>query len=112
LINNPSLLLADEPTGNLDTRTSHEIMKTLQRLNRERGVTIIVVTHEPDISSYADRTITMRDGEVISDERQSPMRPVPAGSAAAVSQGSWMDERRTALSASTLGRSVPPGLSP
>jgi macrolide transport system ATP-binding/permease protein len=69
LINAPGLLLADEPTGNLDTRTSHEIMRTLTRLNRERGVTIIVVTHEADIAAYADRTLTMRDGEIISDVR-------------------------------------------
>ncbi|MGZ8309921.1 MAG: ABC transporter ATP-binding protein, partial [Rhodoplanes sp.] len=53
LINNPSVLLADEPTGNLDTRTSHDIMKTLRALNRERGVTIIVVTHEADIAACA-----------------------------------------------------------
>jgi macrolide transport system ATP-binding/permease protein len=69
LINEPGLLLADEPTGNLDTRTSHEIMQTLTRLNREQGVTIVVVTHEPDIAAYADRVLTMRDGEIISDER-------------------------------------------
>ena len=69
LINAPGLLLADEPTGNLDTRTSHEIMETLTRLNREQAVTIIVVTHEPDIAAYADRTLTMRDGEIISDVR-------------------------------------------
>jgi macrolide transport system ATP-binding/permease protein len=69
LINAPGLLLADEPTGNLDTRTSHEIMQTLTRLNREQGVTIIVVTHEADIAAYADRTLTMRDGEIISDVR-------------------------------------------
>ena len=69
LINAPGLLLADEPTGNLDTRTSHEIMETLTRLNREQGVTIIVVTHEADIAAYADRTLTMRDGEIISDIR-------------------------------------------
>jgi len=69
LINAPSLLLADEPTGNLDTRTSHEIMETLTRLNREQGVTIIVVTHEADIAAYADRTLTMRDGEVVADTR-------------------------------------------
>ena len=62
LINDPVLLLADEPTGNLDTKTSHEIMETLQALNRERGVTIIVVTHESDIAAYAGRVITMRDG--------------------------------------------------
>ena len=67
LINEPGLLLADEPTGNLDTRTSHEIMETLTRLNHEQGVTVIVVTHEPDIAAYADRTITMRDGEIVSD---------------------------------------------
>jgi macrolide transport system ATP-binding/permease protein len=70
LINNPAVLLADEPTGNLDTRNSHEIMKTLRSLNHERGVTIIVVTHEPDIADYADRVVTMRDGEILSDERR------------------------------------------
>jgi macrolide transport system ATP-binding/permease protein len=70
LINNPGLLLADEPTGNLDTRTSHDIMQTLQTLNREQAVTIIVVTHEADIAGYADRVITMRDGQIISDERK------------------------------------------
>jgi macrolide transport system ATP-binding/permease protein len=67
LINSPSLLLADEPTGNLDTRTSHEIMETLARLNRENGVTTVVVTHEADVAAYADRIVTMRDGKVLSD---------------------------------------------
>ena len=80
LINNPILLLADEPTGNLDTRNSHEIMETLQSLNRERGVTIIVVTHEPDIATYTDRVIIMRDGEVISDERTPAIRRQPEAS--------------------------------
>jgi len=70
LINSPVVLLADEPTGNLDTRTSHEIMDTLVALNRERGVTVIIVTHESDIAAYADRLITMRDGTVLSDERR------------------------------------------
>ena len=74
LINAPGLLLADEPTGNLDTRTSHEIMETLVRLNREQGVTVIVVTHEADIAAYADRTLTMRDGQIVSDVRN----PKPA----------------------------------
>ena len=69
LINAPSLLLADEPTGNLDTRTSHEIMDTLVALNRDRGVTIVVVTHEPDIAAYAGRVVTMRDGLVVSDAK-------------------------------------------
>jgi macrolide transport system ATP-binding/permease protein len=83
LINKPGLLLADEPTGNLDTRTSHDIMQTLQTLNREQGVTIIVVTHEADIAAYADRVITMRDGQVISDERKRPGRAPQAASKAA-----------------------------
>jgi len=70
LINHPAVLLADEPTGNLDTRTSHEIMEIIRRLNREQGVTVIVVTHEPDIAAYADRVIIMRDGRILSDEHQ------------------------------------------
>jgi macrolide transport system ATP-binding/permease protein len=78
LINEPSLLLADEPTGNLDTRTSHEIMETLHSLNREQGVTIVLVTHEADIAAYADRIVTMRDGKIVGDERVSK----PAASAA------------------------------
>jgi macrolide transport system ATP-binding/permease protein len=68
LINHPRVLLADEPTGNLDTRTSHEIMETLRRLNREQNVTVVVVTHERDIADYADRVVTMRDGRILSDE--------------------------------------------
>jgi macrolide transport system ATP-binding/permease protein len=79
LINAPSLLLADEPTGNLDTRTSHEIMETLVSLNRDQGVTIVLVTHEADIAAYADRIVTMRDGEIVSDERVAKPAVPPAG---------------------------------
>ena len=82
LINQPSLLLADEPTGNLDTRNSNEIMQTLSSLNREQGVTIIVVTHEPDIAAYADRVLTMRDGQIISDVKK-PGRDQGASAATA-----------------------------
>jgi macrolide transport system ATP-binding/permease protein len=70
LINRPAVLLADEPTGNLDTKTSHEIMDIIRKLNREQRVTVILVTHEKDIGDYADRLITMRDGKIVSDERQ------------------------------------------
>jgi macrolide transport system ATP-binding/permease protein len=88
LINSPSVLLADEPTGNLDTRTSHEIMETLQALNREQNVTIVVVTHEQDIAGYADRTVTMRDGQIISDQRTRNRAPtVPDAAAKRASSG-------------------------
>ncbi len=82
LINDPSLLLADEPTGNLDTRTSHEIMEALTQLNRAHGVTIVVVTHEADIAAYADRVLTMRDGQIISDERKRKTVAAPSAVAA------------------------------
>src|SRR5216117_405371 len=67
LVNDPEILLADEPTGNLDTRTSIEIMEVLQRLNREKSITIILITHEHDIAEYAHREVTFRDGRVVSD---------------------------------------------
>src|SRR5262245_44118521 len=64
LVNDPELILADEPTGNLDSRTSVEIMEILQRLNRDRQITVLLITHEPDIASYATRVITVRDGKL------------------------------------------------
>ncbi len=67
LVNNPSLLLADEPTGNLDSRTSIEIMDILQKLNDEQGLTVVIVTHEPDIAQYAKRALEFRDGKMIKD---------------------------------------------
>ncbi|MCC6644260.1 MAG: ABC transporter ATP-binding protein [Polyangiaceae bacterium] len=74
LVTEPPLLLADEPTGNLDTRTSYEVLSLLQALNREQGITILIVTHEHDIAACADRVITMRDGVVRSDVRaEAPM---------------------------------------
>ena len=68
LVNRPRLLLADEPTGNLDTRTSIEVMGIFQRLNREQHLTIVLVTHEPDIAEYATRIVAFRDGRVRTDE--------------------------------------------
>ena len=69
LVNNPSIILADEPTGALDTRTSVEVMEIFQRLNRERRLTVIIVTHEPDIALYGERVIQVRDGRIASDEK-------------------------------------------
>jgi macrolide transport system ATP-binding/permease protein len=70
LVNRPSILLADEPTGNLDSTNSAEIMEVLTKLNREQGITVIVVTHDPDVAVYADRVVTFRDGVIISDTRK------------------------------------------
>jgi putative ABC transport system ATP-binding protein len=74
LINNPSILLADEPTGNLDTRTSIEVMGIFQRLNQERGITVVLITHEMDIAEYGTRTVTFRDGMVVADKAVSRRR--------------------------------------
>jgi putative ABC transport system ATP-binding protein len=68
LVNKPALILADEPTGNLDTATSNEIMALFQKLNGEQGITIVLVTHETDIAEHAKRQIVFRDGMVISDQ--------------------------------------------
>jgi putative ABC transport system ATP-binding protein len=67
LVNQPSILLADEPTGNLDSKTSEEIMAIFQRLNQDLGITIIMITHEPDIASFAKRNILFRDGKIVDD---------------------------------------------
>jgi len=80
LVNDPAMILADEPTGNLDTRTSVEVLALMQRLNRE-GLTIVLVTHEPDIATYASRHLVFRDGRLRSDERLTA--PVDAAAALA-----------------------------
>ena len=67
LINEPAILLADEPTGNLDTRTSIEVMDIFQTLNREMGITVLLITHEMDIAEYGTRIVTFRDGQVVKD---------------------------------------------
>jgi macrolide transport system ATP-binding/permease protein len=106
LISGPAVLLADEPTGNLDSRTSHEIMETLCSLNREQVVTVIVVTHEADIAAYTDRIITMRDGRIQSDE---PNRSTASGRAtqdtaeALFRSGAATGSRAGATSASLWG---------
>jgi putative ABC transport system ATP-binding protein len=82
LINNPSILLADEPTGNLDTRTSIEVMGIFQRLNKERGITVVLITHEMDIAEYGTRTVTFRDGQVVADRAVARRRIADAELAA------------------------------
>ena len=69
LVNRPRIIMADEPTGALDSRTSVEVMTIFQKLNREQGITLVLVTHEPDIATYADRILHFRDGRIVNDER-------------------------------------------
>lgn len=71
LVNNAPLILADEPTGNLDSRSSYEIMDLIVKLNKEEKITIVLVTHEPDIAAYSSRIIRFLDGRVVSDEKQN-----------------------------------------
>jgi len=74
LVNEPVILLADEATGNLDTKSSYEIMMLLQDLNRQQGRTLIFVTHEPDIAAFSNRTIVLKDGRVIRDTKNENVR--------------------------------------
>jgi len=84
LVTRPLLLLADEPTGNLDSKTSIEIMALLQQLNRDQGLTIALVTHEPDISQYTQRVVSFKDGVVATDQLNERMvTATPAGRAVA-----------------------------
>lgn len=72
LVNEPALILADEPTGNLDTKTSIDVMHALQELRDSRGITIVLITHEPDIAAYGTRIVAMRDGAILSDTPNVP----------------------------------------
>jgi putative ABC transport system ATP-binding protein len=74
LVNDPAIILADEPTGNLDSRTSIEVMEIFQRLNRERRITLVLVTHEPDIAEYADRIVVFKDGRIRKDYKVASRR--------------------------------------
>ncbi len=87
IVGNPTLILADEPTGALDTKTSHDVMEIFRKLNEERGITIAFVTHEHDVAAYTRRIVSLRDGEVVSDapnvpsyeQQHSPAAPPPIG---------------------------------
>ena len=70
IVNDAPIILADEPTGNLDTKTSVEVMEFFVQLNRKHGKTIILVTHEPDIAEFCDRVVSFKDGKIISDVRK------------------------------------------
>jgi putative ABC transport system ATP-binding protein len=87
-VTNPALILADEPTGALDTKTTADVVDTFVRLNRERGITIIFVTHEPEVAAYTQRIITLRDGRVIADEpaKKTTVVAFPGAASAAVEQ--------------------------
>jgi putative ABC transport system ATP-binding protein len=74
LVNEPVMILADEATGNLDTRTSYEIMALIQELNQQQGKTIVFVTHEPDIAAFSSRTVTLKDGKVVKDSKNMQVR--------------------------------------
>ncbi len=82
LVNEPRIIMADEPTGALDTRTGEEIMQIFQRLNQEQGITVILITHEHDVAQHAERIISMRDGLVAGDEPVH-QRTIAAGAASA-----------------------------
>ncbi|HEY6080996.1 MAG TPA: ABC transporter ATP-binding protein [Polyangiaceae bacterium] len=75
LVTEPEILMADEPTGNLDSARTQEVMELLRQLNRERGITIVMVTHEPDVAAYAKRNLVFRDGRILSDVVVEPSRP-------------------------------------
>ncbi|MBX3635797.1 MAG: ABC transporter ATP-binding protein [Rubrivivax sp.] len=79
LVTNPTVLLADEPTGNLDTQRGREIMELLAALNRERGITVLMVTHEPDMAAYARRTVRFVDGLIESDQTQDGQQAAATG---------------------------------
>ena len=74
LVNDPDLILADEPTGNLDTRTSIEVMALLQELREKRTITVVLITHDMDVARYGTRIVSIRDGEIVSDKSNTPVR--------------------------------------
>ncbi len=100
LAGSPAIILADEPTGALDSKTSVEIMGILQRLNREQGLTIVLVTHEPEVAAYAARTVLMRDGQIVDDRRN--VRAPLVGAPSEARKGAPSEARKGAPSEAQL----------
>ena len=90
LVNEPAMILADEPTGNLDSRSGTEVMQIFQRLNREQGITVVFVTHDPWIARHTNRVVMLRDGSIIAD--QAVKSPLVAGAAERPSLADEMEE--------------------
>ncbi|MGQ9907470.1 MAG: ABC transporter ATP-binding protein [Candidatus Flexifilum sp.] len=101
LVNEPAMILADEPTGNLDSRSGTEVMQIFQRLNREQGITVIFVTHDPWIARHTNRVVMLRDGKIIADKAVA--QPLVAGEAERPSEA---DEMATVLQDAYYGGSV------
>ena len=111
LVKDPTILIADEPTGNLDSKSTNEILEVIIRLNREQGITVIVVTHEPDVAAVAERVIAMHDGEIASDRIQTPFDPNETSDATAdetdSAEGTGPTRRRWRIPWPRFGRTAP-----
>lgn len=111
LVKDPTILIADEPTGNLDSKSTSEILEVIIRLNREQGITVIVVTHEPDVAAVAERVIAMHDGEIASDRIQTPFDPNETSDTAAdetdAAEGTGPTRRRWRIPWPRFGRTTP-----
>jgi putative ABC transport system ATP-binding protein len=87
LVNEPDLILADEPTGNLDTKTSIEVMALLQELREKRTITVVLITHDMEVARYGTRTVSLRDGQIVSDKPNTPARAAEAATLLSVANG-------------------------
>ncbi len=90
VVSAPAIILADEPTGNLDSNSGIEVLKIFQEMNREKGMTLIIVTHDPFVARHTDRIIMLRDGNIVAD--QAVRNPIQAGSVERTSELSQLDD--------------------
>jgi macrolide transport system ATP-binding/permease protein len=108
LINDPAILMADEPTGNLDSQTSLEIMATLQKLNRGQRLTIVLVTHDAELAAFAARVVMLRDGVIISDKRQTPRQAIAGAVDSPALASATVPGKATEAQTSTIGAAPGP----